>query len=70
MKIPVQFKRNLFKSLLTSFSITLFFFSMKGFKFYIYLIVFVIFLLLSIVTTNSVDLIFYMIEKRKELKNG
>lgn len=67
MKIPVQFNKNLFKSLLTSFSITLFLIIVYGYNVKILLGSFISVLFVSLTATNSVDLIFYMIEKRREL---
>jgi uncharacterized membrane protein len=66
----VHFKENLLKSLLTAFSFILFYTGLNGFNFLYSLILFVIILIIALTSTNSVDLILNIIEKKKELKNA
>ena len=68
MKIPVQFNKNLLKSLLTAFSMTLFLIVIYGYNIKILFGSFISVLFVSLTATNSIDLIFYMVEKRREWK--
>jgi hypothetical protein len=65
-----QFNKNLFKSLFLSVSIVMLSLATYGFSSFMMLVNFTYSFVLSLMATNSVDIIYWMIERRRELKKN